>query len=304
MKLPFGKKNAGAAQGVASPPVGRRSAVERVGSLSSQGISEPEIIRALRSEGYTPMEVDNAMKQALRSAVDSPLVAKPQSPAMPPQPPPPAAPELAARPQPPSEADRRRIFPDKAVPPQNARYAAPSLPLPMEEMQRMQNPKQGGLPELPSLVEPQQSEPPPIEDMPEDDFNIPGIGDDISPLPKPELANRPRGHIEGKRQLEEMTEAIVEEKAEIFSNEVDRISDEVTKLDAKIQVLDERIEKIENRKRTQMDEIKGSIAEYKDSITDVSARMESVEKAMKDSMTPMMQTLRSLSDAVKEIKSK
>ncbi len=37
-------------------------------------------------------------------------------------------------------------------------------------------------------------------------------------------------------------------------------------------------------------------------MTEVIGRMESIERAMKDSLTPMMQTLRSLSDAIKMLK--
>jgi hypothetical protein len=302
MNLPFGKKKkAQGAGGAAAPQAGRRPAVERVASLSAQGISEPEIIRALRSEGYTPMEVDGAMKQALRSAVDGPQQVPAQYPPAQPKYPaaqqaPPAAPELSAPQQPPTEADRRRIFPEEA---RSAPQARGQLkpPFTMEEMQRA-NRNPAALPELPGLGPPGA---PPLDEMPPgDDFGIPGMGE-TPPGPIRGPAQKP-GRIEGKRQLEEMAEAIVEEKAELFRVEVDQVSDEIRKLEAKIEVIEERFDKLDSKKKTELDEIKTSISGYKESIMDVSARMESVEMAVKDSMAPMMQTLRSLSDAVREIK--
>jgi len=80
----FSKKKGGIPQ----PMGGPRIPTERVVSLSSQGISEPEIIRSLRDEGFSPLEVDRAMKQALRSGAGMSSSAPP----MPPQsqlPPPP-----------------------------------------------------------------------------------------------------------------------------------------------------------------------------------------------------------------------
>ena len=59
----FGKKNPPAAPGQGGP----RIPSQRVMQLSSQGMSEPEIIRTLRSEGYSLLEVDRGMKDALRS---------------------------------------------------------------------------------------------------------------------------------------------------------------------------------------------------------------------------------------------
>ena len=50
--------------------------------------------------------------------------------------------------------------------------------------------------------------------------------------------------------------------------------------------------------------MKNNITAYKDSIADIAARMEAVERAMKDSLTPMMQSLRSLSDTIKALKEK
>jgi hypothetical protein len=297
MKLPFGKKKEA---GVASAPMSsKQPAINRVDVLSSQGLSEPEIIRELRAEGYSPMEVDNAMKQALRTAVDSPQPPPPGYPQANEVPPPiPGAPELEASPQPPTAADRRRIFPEEAPPP--PRSGAPRPPLSMNEMRRMEK---GGLelPELPGSRDTETIEPLPGEGLPEDEFRIPGIDEEMQ---VPEPRSRSRAPIENRRMLEEMAEAVVDERSDVFRREVDEVAEEIKKLVAKIQVIEERLNQMDSRKRTEVHEIKDSIGSYKESMTDVSARMEAVERAMKDNMAPMMQTLRSLSDAVRDIKSK
>jgi len=264
MNLPFGKKKkAGEERGSAASMAGRFPAAERVSSLSAQGLSEPEIIRELRTEGYTPMEVDSAMKQALRSAVDSPQAYR-QPAQMPPE---------AMGPMPPSGADRRRIFPEEAAQPSQLKP-----PFALDEMQRLERGRPAELPELPGIGPPLPGE------SPEDDLIIPGLGDDISQMTAPVPAQRQGGQAASKRQLEEMAEAIVEEKAEFFRSELDQVMDEIKKLEARLQVFEERFNKIDSSKKTELDRIMTSITDYKESIVDISARMESVEKAMKDSI--------------------
>jgi len=306
MNLPFGKKKKSAgARGAAAPAGSKLPATARVSALSAQGLSEPEIIRSLKSEGYSPMEVDGAMKQALRTAVGAERPVAPQ-----PQPIPRAAPPLPQMepgPMPPTQADRRRIFAEETLPPpaRPPQRALPTPPLTIDEMQRMQ--KTGTGLELPdNLDEPDEPLPGATPGGPGDEFKIPGIGEGQMPLPgtppRPRQP-RPEGMI-GRRDFEEVAEAIVEERADIFRREVDGVSDEIKRLDAKLHLLEERFHRIETSKRSEIDEIKGSITGYKESMGEVSARMESVERAMKDSMTPMMQTLRALSEAVKDLKKK
>lgn len=56
--------------------------------------------------------------------------------------------------------------------------------------------------------------------------------------------------------------------------------------------------------KTDMEQIEDKIDTYKQSINEVSARMESIEKAMKDSLTPMMQSMRSLTETIRTVKGK
>ena len=65
-----------------------------------------------------------------------------------------------------------------------------------------------------------------------------------------------------------------------------------------------KFHRVDAKNKNEVEQIRSSINQYGESITEMSARMGSVEKVVKDSMTPMMQTLRSLSEAVKELRRK
>lgn len=300
MNLGFGKK-----KDEAAPAGFKQPAFNRISDLSSQGFSEPEIIRQLRSEGYSPMEVDAAMKRSLREVAVGPQPGPParqyEQPA--PRPVQPQPRQYAPAPPMPPASDRRRIFPEEGLRP----VEGPRPPFKSEDMRRMEETRVPGLPELgepgdmdidmPEEAEGQEEGQDDIEDL-----RIPGIGEDV---PRPSPGSKPQKDRPGmRREMEELAESIVEEKADVFSREVDEVSDQVKRLESKLRVLEERFQKIEGEKKSEVDEIKQSITDYGESITEVSSRMESVERAMKDSLTPMMQTLRSLSDAIRDLKRK
>lgn len=231
----------------------RVPAVERVATLSSQGFSEPEIIKTLRDEGYSPMEVDKAMKTALKSATTPSPISHGQSPIQP------------------EQTSEIQGTVGQLKPP----FLGPS-----ESSDFMFNKE----PELPLIPEP------------------PGLGPKESISQKPSQ-QKPQPAGEGERkELEEIAESIVEEKWSIFEKEINELNNRLNKMDSKIYNLENTINQIKGVEKSEIEEIKKSINTYRESISEVSARMESIERAMKDSLTPMLQTLRSLSDTIKELK--
>ena len=81
---PFGKKKKGGPEGfepmggpgfgpmpagAPRPPERRIVPTDEVRALASRGVPEPDIIRTLRREGFSTPEIDQAMKDALRSRV-------------------------------------------------------------------------------------------------------------------------------------------------------------------------------------------------------------------------------------------
>ncbi len=295
------------------------SPTERVMMLSSQGLSEPEIIQILRQEGYTPIQVDNAMKEALRGmATGAPPRMQPPrqeqsyapAPSMEygPQPRRPPAPRPYSQPA----YEEEPGFPGPPSYPQAPRPRNLEPPVDFEEFKNAN--KDIGLPELPDLddkdddLDMPSARPPrersfdipamPEEDMPEDEEDM--------AMPIPRIAPKARDDIrtEKRRALEELTESVVEEKWDDFTKRIEGMNGRFQQLNDRIAALEQRIGQMQGDKKSDLMEIEGKIDGYKQSIDEIGSRMESVERAMKDSLNPMMQTLRSLSETIKSLKEK
>ncbi len=296
VSLPFLKKEAKKPSGAPAPA---GIPTQRVVELSSEGMSEPEIIRVLKKEGYSPMEVDKAMKEALRSSAVR-AAAGPQPPfeprnlPPPPQRPQPRFPQEPA-PAPAEPQEKRRIFPEEPPEPvPEERQPAPPLP---EE--RMGPPSEAELPELPGMEKPRPAARP-LPPLPgEERFE-----EEIPHIPAPTQKPKRSKAMERRRMFEEIAEGVVEEKWDSFEKYIDEIHKKIRSLRKKVNYLEEIIDKIQSERASEIEEIKAAIETYKTSINEISARMEGVEKAVRDSLTPMMQSVRSLSDAVKELKKK
>jgi len=156
-----------------SPETGRVTPTHEVQALSSRGVPEPDIINTLRREGYSTSEIDQAMKEALKSRVSGE-----------PQGPPPAA-------QPPVGGEA---------------YSPAPEPAPIAE----QAPSQLAYPGRDELPEREPYMPPPAE--PAMPGNMPR-GQDFYPSPPieeiPDIAERPRKRSKGidRRDIEELVPA-------------------------------------------------------------------------------------------------
>lgn len=299
------------------------SPTERVSSLYSQGLSEPEIIEVLKQEGFGPIQVDRAMTDVLRGAATGmPRPAPRQVQRFEPTAPPATPMEYPSRrlpARPPSYAEDMYA----ESPPEEPAYPPPSPqqqppmrfmpgepPLDFEEFKRAN--KDLGFPEISPQPERSLDMPEPrpefrsgrpemindMDDLPDDE--------DEPPIPRLMRRDRPRSEqrLEKRHMLEELTEGVVEEKWTDFRKKVDDMNAMFHDLSQRISSLEQRLGMSQNEKRSDLIEIEGKIDTYKKSIDEVESRMESVERAMKDSLTPMMQTLRSLSDTIKTLKEK
>ena len=260
--------------------------VDRVASLSSQGMSEPEIIRTLRSEGYSPMEVDTAMKDALRSAV------RPSGQRMAPPP----VPTRGFGPPQPPQPQRRLIFGDEddELPKQAIMRETPFA----EEdgpANDLELPRFSGMSQ--QQQQPQRRSPfaPPPMSMGAEDEDI----EPIMPGPRPASKEQ---RMQSRREFEEIAEGVVEERMNAVEKRVEDIGDRLKEITVRMNNLQQSLDRVQGERRGDIAEITDKIESYKSGMSEVSQRMESVERTMKDSMTPMMQSLRSLSDAIKSFK--
>jgi hypothetical protein len=281
---PFSKK------GSVAPGQVKGAPIDRVRSLSSQGLSEPEIIRTLKDEGYTPIEVDSAMRNVLKGAVGG--FREPPEPSVHP-----AQRENYPRPPAPRDDDFERPGPPKtdefeAGPPRppfesGGRLDMPTIP---GEKRPAYNPEEGEYyeqpPKVPRFTESQEEE----DEI--EPFRV--LGD--------RMKDKKEAKEEKRRAVEELIESVIDEKWGEFRTQMDDVDNRFHQMESKIIELEQTTLQMRGEKKSEIEEIENKIDSYKQSINEVGERMESVERAMKDSLTPMLQSLRSLSDTIKSMK--
>jgi len=294
------KKSAGMAA-----PAGPRIPTEKVVSLSSRGLSEPEIIKTLREEGFSPLDVDRAMKEALRTGTGVQAPPGPQ--------PAPAAPPLPPAAGPPGPAQSAPP-PYPAGPPSPAAPPAPGQPPSFSPFPQDQY--------APTVWETE-------DEMMEEDIKLPKerkIGpehflsemDETGPPPGPEGGREPLPFTEPplpkgrddrirelkdrkRREVEELTEEVTEEKWSDMMSRIQNLEDRVGKMAADVKTAATQVPG-PGAPPGELDTIRNEIESQKHSVEDVNARIDSLEEVVKGSLTPMVESIRKFSHAVKGTK--
>lgn len=229
--------------------------VSKIKLLSSKGLSEPEIVEALKKEGYPVSIINKVLRETVKGVV---LPAK-----------------ITEELRPPSSAEIKA----KAA---GAEPATETPKLPSHEMPKF---PLGPLPP----TEPAGRGP--VEEEIEEEMPL---------LPPP----KPPEHREriSKEEVEEIVEAILEEKWEEFEEKFGKMEAKVDEIGSKVAEMESVVNELKQIKKTDIQEIKENVNTYKDLFTEMTSRMEATEKVVKDSLAPMMETMRSLSEAVKALK--
>jgi hypothetical protein len=263
------------------------SAVQRVKGLSDQGFSEPEIIRTLRREGYSPVEVDRAIKSAIRDTAASDFSTLPGEL---PRPGEPFRGGMNLGPEPPSAASPG--FPELSE------YGKDDLDLPAPPGMLERKPQ---VPEPPYAPEHRPVGPPSFSPL---DMEI---ETDTHRRSLPEIRKLRSPHEERtieRGEMEEIIEGLIEEKWDLVERELGEFEERMKGLDGKLKTIEDHVNLLKEKRREDQEDIKSSVTAYKEAVGDLSMKIESIEKAMKDSLSPMLQTLRSLSDTLKMMKEK
>jgi hypothetical protein len=283
----FGKKNAPRPIG---PSSGLGIPTQKVMALSSQGLSEPDIVKRLRNEGHTPLEVDRAMKDAMRTG--SGARAPPVQPS--PAPAPPSAPPVSRQPQ------QLQMGPPPAPLPQEPpmmqfgsqnRFAPTDWgdeddmddDFDAEKVKSMPSEKRMGPGAFMGGME--EGFPP----LPEDTEEPEPLPFAQAPLPK-ERDDRIRALKDRRRkEIEELTEEITEEKWK--------------DLMSRVRLLEENLEKISGDIKNapaqagggapaDLGPVREELANQKESLEEVNARIDSLEDVVKSSLSPMLESVR------------
>lgn len=244
---------------------GRIIPTDEVRALSSRGVSEPDIIRTLRREGYSTNEIDQAMKEALRSRVSGDY--KPMN----------------------EFGEARLGGPPDTMPrneeiPQNLAYPTAGA-------------DEGEAP--PPAFEP----PPASPQLPEEPTGSDFLRPAISERPPPQQRRAAKGGVD-RREIEELAEVIVEEKLREMRNKIKTFDASFSQINTKMENLYGEINKMRSEKSGEVKGIEEKIESYSTHIDGLNSKIESMERALKDSLSPMLDSMRSLSELVKTMKQK
>lgn len=238
---------------------------QRIESLSRQGMSEPEIVKDLRGQGYSSLEIDKALRDSLKSGVGEPTL-----PVM-----------------------ERRIEHQRAER-EDLRMPEPPMPqrVPSEVLERPASRLQPGerlLGGRPIGSERQiVGRPPPTERA------------GIRPFPVIDL----RKGVPPGRATEELIEVTVEEKWKEAESLIKGTEGKISELEARLKQLEEDIGQLRQMEEKKETEISTKIDTYRDSIQELSQRLEGMETALKSALESVLESNRSLSDAVRGLKEK
>jgi len=290
---PFDKEKENSKPASSADPAGR------VRELSSQGLSEAEIVGRMEKEGYTSDEVDFAIKDALKSAVsrESSRGFMPPRERLAPDMPPSPNERPAGPPRPPQPPELESQPHDLGEPGQGDEWSEPEE---FPEPPPSAGARQSGMPQPPFSFGGMGGEAPKgqgrMPDETDQDLDYPE-DDDISVLERKRMS-----HEQRMQEVEEIVEGVVEEKWDMMRGELSQINASLGSLDSRVNSLEQSLEKLQSEKKTEVQQIEEKIDTYKESMSEVAGRMEAMESAIKDSLNPMMNSLRSLNDTVKSLK--
>ena len=95
---------------------------------------------------------------------------------------------------------------------------------------------------------------------------------------------------------------VIAGKVKIMGSSVDTINTNTNEITEKLAAIEENVSKMQKQKASGADRLEDKLQLYRESVAEMRSRMESIEKAMKDGMTPMMESMGVLVEAVKELK--
>ncbi len=236
---------------------------DRVRELMSRGFSELDTIDVLRREGFSPDEIDKSLTQAVKEGVIGGGGGARQPSAMP-QPSPDSMPMNFGQA---FQALGQQQQPAPSFPP---RREAPAEEEPAEEPEL----------ELPTIEElqPRRGEAPV---MPE------------TSLPEEYYQGYP---------TEEYIDYVVQERTQDLIERLNEFTVRNKELDNRVKEMNERVRELSKIRINEQQQVLNNIEGLGESINDVNIRMASLEKAFKETLPALIESVRALSDLVYRLK--
>jgi hypothetical protein len=247
--------------------------IDRVREMAARGFSEPEMIDVLRREGFSADEVDRALTQALRVGVTGEqhqhdMMQNPQQQWQP----------IYQR------AERQAPQPQQ----QPFQWPASGNQLPPEPLPEQHQPQLqqsiGGLPTLQALEAQNPKEQPQT----------------VPQIPETSL---PEGYYSQQYSSEEYIDYVVQQRVGEVNDRIDEMNRRHKDLQRK---MDEIMEAVKSQNKTegivQKDQIMVKIENFSETVADMDNRLSGLEKAFKDTLPALIDSVRALSDIVHKVK--
>ena len=132
----------------------------------------------------------------------------------------------------------------------------------------------------------------------------------MEPVPLPRRVFRPdRGNSsaldfmpEDDLDLDDDPDMELPERVRGFRNGMNSVNGSMSSIGKKLSSIEEMFEKAQKDKSAAVEKLDDKVRLYRESIAGLQSRMETIERAMKDGVTPMMESMKMLAEAVKELK--
>ncbi len=247
--------------------------VDIVQKMASQGMPEPDIISQLRKQGFSPVQIDKALSQAIKSAVSTtPASMFSQVP-------------MSASPyqQYPSQAPSQ--LPPSQMPHQS--YGAPPERIVPGPQVRTTIVPEELLPEAPSIdFNPPQQQEFTFEENPQQFAEKP---DEIKTT-GPEIT------------LEEVIEGVIAERWQTFEKRINASDQRSQVMGQKVDGLKRSIDDLRAIMTKSDQTFAGSLDEFNNRMAAMDARVKSIERAFKDFLPELTENVRTITDVVERLK--
>ncbi len=158
--------------------------------------------------------------------------------------------------------------------------------------------------QLKSTVTPEQSIP--LAPVPERfESQAPFIYEHESPIASPQSFMRrasPRKPMDDDLDDDMDVDDLISGNMKGFKDSVESMNSNVSSISEKLASVEEKVAKIQTTKSPNLERLDDKIRMYSQSVADIHSRMETVEKGLRDGMTPMMESLKLLTETVKSLK--
>lgn len=235
---------------------------DRVRELMGRGFSELDAIDVLRREGFSPDEIDKSLTQAVKEGVVGGGDA--------------AARQPSAMPQP---------SPD-------------SMPMSFGQAFQTLGQQQRPAPSFPPRKEaPQEEKEEPELELPTIEELSPGRGE-APAMPETSL---PEEYYQGY-PTEEYIDYVVQERTQDMIERLNEFTLRNKELENRVKEMNERVRELSKIRINEQQQVLNNIEGLGESINDVNIRMASLEKAFKETLPALIESVRALSDLVYRLK--